>query len=318
MGSLSAITSLNSLMSQRLLGEHSRAIAQITERLATGKRINRASDDPSGMMVATSLEGRVQSIEGDMTSTGALMDKLAVMEGYYGVWADLGLELEGVVMAAGAGDGVGEAEREAYQVQADGIIEAMDYLYKTATYKGEALFTGGIGISRGQTYEHIALTKLDDLGASFVPQRGAGGLAASMDPTDSADEPSTDPAPPNPRELEPPDSPWATIRDLMTGGRLNLVDGDLEGAMQVAKQTRQTLIKEWGMIGTQMKSAESRLRTLAAELEGNMGAYGEIMDTDYARETTALIREQVLQQASIFVLKKTQDMQKQALALLMG
>lgn len=302
-------------MSQRLLGEHSRAIAQITERLATGKRINRASDDPSGLMAATSLEGRMQSIKSDMTATGGLVDKLAVMEGYYSALTDLGSELEGVVMAAAAGDSVSEAEREGYQIQADAVIKAMEFIYTTATYKGEAIFTGGLGISRGSTYTHISLSTFENLGSTFMPFK-----EPANDPaTPEASDPATDPDTADPSAPQPPEpSPFATLRDLLTGGRLNLVDGDIEGAMKIASATRESLVKQWARIGTEMKSAESHLKTLAAELEGNMSAYGDIMDTDYARETTALIREQVLQQASIFVLQKTQEMQKQALGLLMG
>lgn len=302
-------------MAQRMIGEHSRAIAQIAERLSTGKRINHAKDDPAGLAAATRLDYDAATIRSEMESGGRLYDKLAVMDGYYNALSDLAIDLEGTIVAASSRGGLSQTELEAHQIEADSIIKAMDFIYSTATFKGERLFTGGLDISSGQSFEHIALTEFKDLGRTFIPPR-----ARPLDPVDPDAQPSarsTDPEQPA-AEVEPPDSPWGTLRDLMTGGRFNLVDGDAEGAQKIARAARESLVTQWGQIGTQMRRIDSHNRVLAAQLEGNRGAYAQIMDTDYAKETSSLIREQVLQQASIFVLQQSNDMQRKTLSLLMG
>jgi flagellin len=308
------MSALNNLMAQRLIGEHTRNIGAIMEKLATGERINRAKDDPSGVMVSARLDAEMMQIRGELESNDALVHKLAVTDGYYSVLADMAIDLEATVRAAGAGNTLSEAEREALQIEADSIIKGMAHIYETAVFKGEKLLGSGIDISSGGSYHRMELAKFEDWGRTRIYTR------PQPDPVDPPrPDPSTDPVEPGERmEITPPEDPFASITDILTGGRLNLIDGDLGAAMQVATAAREGIDRTWGQIGSQMRSAESRQSTLAVMLEGNRAASGALTDTDYASETSALVREQVLQQASIFVLQRSMDAHKRTLGLLMA
>jgi flagellin len=87
--------------------------------------------------------------------------------------------------------------------------------------------------------------------------------------------------------------------------------------LEVAIAARKGIDDAWGGIGRHMRSIESRQSMLGLLLEGNRTASSELTDTDYAKETSALVREQVLQQASIFVLQRSMDAHKRTLGLLM-
>jgi flagellin len=71
---------ISSLQAQRRLGESTFALTQVYERLASGQRINRASDDAAGLSIATTLGaksrvlGRASLNLGDATSLLTIAD----------------------------------------------------------------------------------------------------------------------------------------------------------------------------------------------------------------------------------------------------
>lgn len=320
MCSASAINTLNTMMAQRLIGQHSRQVGAIMERLITGKRINRASDDPAGLSAATRLELEASALKAEASSNNAQIHKLSVIDGHYAVLADLAIDLEAVVLTAANRDALSEAEREGLQIEADSIIHAMQHIYETSTFKGERIFHGSLLVSSGGSTSVMQFADFETLGRTIVGNRAAETVAPKPPPegppeSGAGDEPAqTDPATPP----EDPDSPWGSLKDLLTGGRLNLFDGDTKGAAAVAKTTREGFVKSMAGVGNQIRSLESRNRTLAAQLEGTQSAYSDIMDTDYAKEMSALVRQQVLQQASVFVLGRTLQNHARTIDLLKG
>ena len=53
-------TNLTSLNAQRILGINNDRLAQSIERVSSGLRINRASDDPGGLAIAESLRSDIR------------------------------------------------------------------------------------------------------------------------------------------------------------------------------------------------------------------------------------------------------------------
>ena len=45
------------------LGRHDRALSRSIERLSTGLRINRASDDPSGLVISEQLRNQIAGLQ---------------------------------------------------------------------------------------------------------------------------------------------------------------------------------------------------------------------------------------------------------------
>ncbi|MCA9288036.1 MAG: flagellin [Phycisphaerales bacterium] len=313
MNGISAITSINSLMAQRAIGQHSRAITQIMERLATGKRINHAKDDPAGLIAATNLDLEANEIRAEIDANEATSYRLGALDGAYGVLADLALDLESVVLTAANRAGRSDAELEGLQIEADSIIRAMDHIYKTATFKGERLFDKDILVRNAGSYTSVGVTPFNQLGQVWAQLRTSESEGTPPDPDQSGDPGAARPA-------STPKAPTSQVSliDLLTGGRLNLIDGDIEAAQKVAQATREGLVKARASVGSQIQGLERRREQLFLRFEANRGVYASIMDTDFAAETSNLVRAQVLQQASIFVLQQSQQTHERTLALLFG
>lgn len=167
---VAATSKLMSLVAMRGIRQSEAALARAMERLATGKQINRASDDPSGMVASEAMLGRRREIEERVERYDLERHRLGAKEGALGVVSELVLELKGVVLRAANGGGMGEAELEALQVEADSIVDGLRLIASTATFNGEKLF-GGVGsfgsyyVQNGEGIESMTLEDLMSGGA---------------------------------------------------------------------------------------------------------------------------------------------------------
>lgn len=112
------------------------------ERLATGKRINRASDDPSGMVAVeklkvnrTVLDRKIRGWERESTFLGAKDGALSAL-------GTMLIDLEGVVVSASSTGGLSNAEVDALLGEADGILQGIDHVSRVSVFNDQDLLRG--------------------------------------------------------------------------------------------------------------------------------------------------------------------------------
>jgi flagellin len=112
------------------------------ERLATGKRINRASDDPSGLVAAEHL--RVDRTKLDRTIRGLERESafLGAKDGALSALGEMLLELEGVVVSSANTGGLSDAERDALAAETDGILQGIDFVARVSVFNDQDLLRG--------------------------------------------------------------------------------------------------------------------------------------------------------------------------------
>ncbi|MFK7884815.1 MAG: flagellin [Phycisphaerales bacterium] len=125
-----------------MLGVHQSSVATSLERLATGKRINRASDDPSGLIAAeqfkfrmTTLEKRIERFEFEETRLGAT-------EGGLSVVSEMVIDLQGLAVTFANSGAMSDEEREALKIEAQSIIEGIGTLETTTIFNGDQVLAG--------------------------------------------------------------------------------------------------------------------------------------------------------------------------------
>ncbi len=302
---MSRITSdILGMMGQRALADSRRAMSTAMERLSTGKRINRASDDPSGMAAATNLSAQAIRAEREIAGLELSNKRLDATEGGLGVMSDLLAELQGVVVSAANTGGMDKAEREALQIQASGIIDAINYASNTTIYNNELILEGYGAEQLGRT----GWSAPEDAG-SARPEQWA----------DESDEDYAHRV--NEWENQRPAAATftgdhVTLADLGEGMVLNLVDGDMEVAQKVVQAAADQVSRSRADMGAKSNSNRSRINALSAEFENTMAAKSAIEDTDFAKETSEYVRTQILGEASIRAILIGQQQRMGALALL--
>lgn len=138
-GSLSSISALRATNAFHRTGAD---LDKTLERLATGKKLNRASDDPAGSITATALDGERKSIEAQLKSLESEEAFLGAREGGQQAIGDLLTSLRGLVVSAANRGALSDAERAANQLEVDSILKSIDYLGQTTTFKGQQILTG--------------------------------------------------------------------------------------------------------------------------------------------------------------------------------
>jgi flagellin len=132
------VAALNALKALRDINERL-SIHQL--RLATGKRINSAGDDPAGLVFAKSLESRSRGLAVARDNVGDVQNLLSTAEGGMQNISEILLVMKEKVLQA-ANDTLGSSERTAVESQLDDLASEIDNIVSTTTWGGNTLLDG--------------------------------------------------------------------------------------------------------------------------------------------------------------------------------
>jgi len=139
-GNIGALNALNSLM----YVNNQLAIHQT--RLATGKRINEAADDPAGTNMAITFDIRRNDMKVAISAIGDSKNLLSVAETGLRKISDLLTKMKSKVMEA-AGATIGDSERDAVAAQLNSYTQEIDQIIESSNWNGVDL----IGTSSSAT-----------------------------------------------------------------------------------------------------------------------------------------------------------------------
>ncbi len=152
---ISANFSLPAFAGVNAISRATQALHRSMERLATGQRINRASDDPAGLIAAENLKAQEREIRAEIDALEQQEYYFGAREGASSVLSDLLVELQGLVTAAGNRDALSEEERRGLQVQAESILQTIDFLGNTTTFKGQQVLSGARASAMGRVTREV-------------------------------------------------------------------------------------------------------------------------------------------------------------------
>ena len=135
--------SLTASMRSNLLSLQNTAslMSQTQERLASGKKVNSAIDNPSAYYTAQSLNNRASDLSGLLDSMGQAISTIKAAD--EGIEAITNFVEQAKAVATSALDTTDKASRGKYQTQFNAILSEIDKLAKDSGYKGINLLQGG-------------------------------------------------------------------------------------------------------------------------------------------------------------------------------
>jgi flagellin len=108
-----------------------------------------------------------------------------------------------------------------------------------------------------------------------------------------------------------------SLADIGSGNDLNVENGDLSVAQQAVEQAIKDVNSLRGRLGAfQQNTVGATIRSLGISLENTTAAESAIRDTDFAAETAALTRNQILSQSATQILTIANSQPQNALSLL--
>ncbi len=140
-GALNAFNALNKINSK---------IGSIQMRLASGKRINSAADDPAGFTIGKKLQARSKSLSAALNNVGEAKNILSVAEGGLQNISDIFVGLKEKVIQAGNGS-YGSEELAALVTQIQDQLNEVDDIIAQTKFNGSALLNAQFTSKQFQT-----------------------------------------------------------------------------------------------------------------------------------------------------------------------
>ena len=259
---MSSIGFSSSIMSLINLRANQQQSAIGFERLATGLAINRASDNPSGLIASNQMASRLGSIQAQITSTDRNITTLNTQDGALSATLDAVADLGPLVIQSANAGGGSSSELNAIGTQIDGVLAGVDRLAASTD----------IDIMSEVTTEMVVGT----------------------------DETTGDPI-----------TETVSLSDLS-----RVMETDPEAAQRLVDGARDAVVTRQAEVGIEARAAESERRVLEEEQINVARAYSSIRDTDYAQESSNLVRSQILEQASIYTILAQRQTASTVLGLL--
>ncbi len=116
-------------------------LAISNERLATGLRVNRAVDDPSGIVSLSNFNAEIARIDARTTNGTRINSIIDTADGAMAEIEDLLDAIDAAVTSA-SGD---PANLATYQATIDTALNSIDNIVSTTSFNGDTLLNGGIG-----------------------------------------------------------------------------------------------------------------------------------------------------------------------------
>ncbi len=115
------------------------------ERLASGSRINRASDDPADLVISEQLRSRIASLNQEIENTGNLINKYETASSSVMEMRRQLTELRTTAVAAADGGFINDTQRAALQAEADNLTESFNRNIEQGQFNNMNLFDGSTG-----------------------------------------------------------------------------------------------------------------------------------------------------------------------------
>jgi len=283
-------TNVAAQVSANALAKNDRAMTQTMERLATGKRINSASDDAAGLAIASKLTSQVNGLNQAVRNGN---DAIAMLQTADGAMIEVGNMLQRMrELAVQGGNGtLSQTDLDALDTEFVALRTEIERIADNTQWNGDNLLDGSAGTNGlvkfqvGYEADQVISVNLGDLQTVGNVTYSAGIAAGGIFTNDIS----------------------AIDIDTVAEANTTLTALDVSIAGLDAKRAT---------IGSAINTLEYAVDNLANASQNTQAARSRISDADYAAETTELARTQIIAQASTAMLSQANQVAQGVLALL--
>lgn len=169
-------TNVTSLISQRVLTKNNNMLNQSLERLSTGLKINKGSDNPAGLIASENLRAEKAGITQAIDNAERASNIIGTAEGGLSEVSSLLTELQGLTNQAANTGGLSDEEIAANQLQVDSILSTINRIAGTTSFQGKKLLNG----SMDYTTSGVASTSVVDLRVNAAKLGSASSLSVTV------------------------------------------------------------------------------------------------------------------------------------------
>ena len=140
-------TNIPSMIAQNRLSNNVGDLQLRLERLATGLKINRGSDDPAGLIASEILRSEIGAIDQAIDNSQRAINVISTAEGALNETSRLLLDLRGLLVNTANEGALSDEEIEANQLEIDSILSSIDRIANTTSFGSKKLLNGSLAYS---------------------------------------------------------------------------------------------------------------------------------------------------------------------------
>jgi len=256
-----------SLNAQRILGINNARLAQSVERISSGIRINRGSDDAAGLAISEGLRSDIRALRQAVRNANDGVSLINVTEGALNEQSGIMIRLRELASQAATGT-VGSTERATLQLEFTALRNEIDRIAQTTEFNGQKLVEGSLASSVASSSHILVQVGLDSTSYSRI------NLNTEID-------------------LSAMTSTGLSIHELSVTSS----DAALT-ALEQMNTSIATITQGRGKVGAVQNRLIRTISNVSIAIENLSAAESAIRDADIAEEVALLTRNQILVQAA--------------------
>ena len=256
-----------SLNAQRILGINNNRLAQSVERISSGIRINRGSDDAAGLAISEGLRSDIRALRQAVRNANDGVSLINVTEGALNEQSSIMIRLRELASQAATGT-VGSTERATIQLEFTALRNELDRIAMTTEFNGQKLVEGSLASSVASTNHLLIQVGLDSTSYSRINLNTEIDLGAMT-------------------------STGLSIHELS----VTSADAALT-ALEQMNTSIGTITQGRGKVGAVQNRLIRTISNVSIAIENLSAAESAIRDADIAEEVALLTRNQILVQAA--------------------
>ncbi len=280
------LSNIASLFAQNNQHATTRSMNTSMERLTTGLRINRSSDDASGLAIADKLRTQGSSLTQGVRNANSGIALTKIADGAMGEVSTIIDTIKSKLVAASS-DTTSDAGRESIRKDIKKLLDQVDNIGRDTTYNGIQLLQDGSGVDGVAKVANLTF-QIGDKSTSTVSV----GIGVRVNSTGLGLD---------------------ALRDLASGG----LTKDIAQSNQALTDSALTTLNSWradyGSTEVQLNSAVTNMKNQITNLKN---AEDHIRNADMAEESANFNKMNVLLQAGSFVMSQANAQQQNILRLL--
>ena len=256
-----------SINAQRILGNNNDRLAKSVERISSGIRINKASDDAAGLAVSEALRSDIRALRQAIRNGNDGISLINITEGALNEQSGILIRLRELASQASTGT-VGSTERQTIQLEFSALRNEIDRISGVTEFNGQNLVDGSLASSISADNQILIQVGIDSNANSRINLNEQINLTAITASSLSID----------------------TLSVTTATAALTALDS-INTAISAVTAGR-------GKVGAVSNRLVRSISNLSISVENLQAAESQIRDADIAEEVALLTRNQILVQAS--------------------
>jgi flagellin len=272
-------TNISSINTQRQLTSSNRALSTTMERLSSGLRVNSAKDDAAGLAIANRMNSQIRGMTVATRNANDGVSMAQTAEAAMGVMTETMQRMRDLAVQASNSGAVTSEDKEKLQTEFQQLNDELQRVITNTEFNGKKIINGSL--SGGIDFQIGANTATDNQIAISVPN-----LSGTLSEVFKV----------------------SIGSNTSTAGGLSAIAA-IDLAIRNVDQARSKL-------GAVQNRFTTTITNLQSSIENQSAAKSRILDADFAAETAALSRAQILQQAGTAMLSQANQRPQAVLQLL--